>query len=206
MEDKEPDVALSRFDELSADSVYKSRAEPALADVKTLFLAAHLDLADSARTQGRCDEATAEIEKVQQIDPANRQARDIIRKCKVRPVGRACPRRRVPPPSPRHDRSAAADPREAPLAPRPVTLPHPIPQPGAPAAAVAKAAPARPAARTATIRPPAAAATGTGGPPSPATPPGRAPAAAKKQPRLSISLTSSAGARSLDAPAVWVGH
>ncbi|MBC8133937.1 MAG: FHA domain-containing protein, partial [Deltaproteobacteria bacterium] len=82
---KEPDVAMSRYDEIPSDSVYKGRAEPALEEVKSLFLSAHLDLADSARTQGRCEEAAAEVEKVQQVDPENRQAREILKKCKIRP-------------------------------------------------------------------------------------------------------------------------
>lgn len=164
VEDKEPDVALSRFEELPADSVYKGRAEPALADVKTLFLAAHLDLADSARTQGRCDEATAEVEKVQQIDPANRQARDIIRKCKARPAVAPAPAGRPGAVAVATTGSAAAESREAPMAPRPVTLPHPVAQPGiAPPATVAKVGPARPGARPATTRTPGAAGSGARG-------------------------------------------
>jgi len=85
---KEPDVALSRFDDIPADSLYKGRAEPALPDIKTQFLAAHLDLADAARQQGRCDDVLGEVQKVEQIDPDNRKARDIAKSCRTRPAAK----------------------------------------------------------------------------------------------------------------------
>jgi len=89
VEDKEPDVALSRYEQIPAESVYKARAEPALDAIKTLFVTAHLELAEAARAQGNCEEAGAEVEKIQQVDAENRQARDIMKKCKVRPAARA---------------------------------------------------------------------------------------------------------------------
>jgi hypothetical protein len=116
---KEPDVALSRFDDIPADSVYKERAEPALEEVKALFIVMHLDLADSARQQGRCDEARAEAEKIQQVDAENAKAREIVKKCRTKGplprVAAAAPATAVVPPA------AAAASQAARTAPRPAT-------------------------------------------------------------------------------------
>ena len=137
--EKEPDVALSRYDDIPADSVYKGRAEPELDGVKTLFRTAHLELADAARTQGRCDDAAAEAEKVQQIDPENRLARDIVKKCRQRPVARVVPAA-----------TPVTTPRSVPAVP--VAVPHPttaptaaLVRPPATTVASARAVPARPA-------------------------------------------------------------
>jgi len=83
---REPDVAMSRFDEIPADSVYKPRAEPRLAGVKTLFLTAHLELAEAAGSQGHCDDARGEIEKIQQVDPENKRAAELLKRCRPRPA------------------------------------------------------------------------------------------------------------------------
>ena len=83
---KEPDVALTRFEAIPAASMYKSRAEEALPDIKAQFVEAHLDLADAARLQGRCDEAREEVQKVEQEDPDNRQAHDILKTCRTKTV------------------------------------------------------------------------------------------------------------------------
>lgn len=83
---KEPDVALTRFEAIPAASMYKARAEAALPDIKAQFVDAHLDLADAARAQGRCDDAREEVEKVEQEDPDNRQAHDILKTCRTKPV------------------------------------------------------------------------------------------------------------------------
>lgn len=98
---KEPDVALTRFEGIPTESVYKGRAEPALADVKTQFLAMHLDLADAARTQGRCDDARGEVEKIEQIDPENRKAQQIAKSCRQKAAPRVAAAAPPPPPAPR---------------------------------------------------------------------------------------------------------
>lgn len=85
---KEPDVALTRFDSIPTASLYKSRAEPALAEIKTQFLAVHLELAEAARTQGRCDDVRGEVEKIDQVDPENRRARAIVKSCRPLPAAR----------------------------------------------------------------------------------------------------------------------
>ncbi|MES1164786.1 MAG: FHA domain-containing protein [Verrucomicrobiota bacterium] len=155
----EPDVALSRFDELPVESVYKARAEPSLGGMKTLFLAAHIDLADSARIQGRCDEARAEVEKVQQVDPTNKQALDILRKCRF---WGAAPRAALPPPAaaPHTPPAAAPTAVAAPVALRPAA---PVPPAGAVAPTARPAVVARPVApaRTPAPRPARAPAGGT---------------------------------------------
>jgi len=95
---KEPDVALTRFDEIPSESIYRGRAEPALADMKTQFLAMHLDLADAARTQGRCDDARGEVEKIAQVDPENRKAQQIAKNCRPRVAARVAVAVTPPPP------------------------------------------------------------------------------------------------------------
>ncbi|HEX4511057.1 MAG TPA: hypothetical protein VH328_13290, partial [Burkholderiaceae bacterium] len=97
---KEPDVALSRFDAIPAASMYKARAQEALPDIKAQFVEAHLDLADAARTQGRCDDAREEVEKVEQLDPENRQAHDILKICRTKAVAHVAVAAVTPRPAP----------------------------------------------------------------------------------------------------------
>jgi pSer/pThr/pTyr-binding forkhead associated (FHA) protein len=85
---KEPDVAISRFDAIPTASIYKSRAEAAMPEVKEQFLAAHLDLADAARGQNNCSEVRAEVEKITQVDPENAKAQEILKACRTRPTAR----------------------------------------------------------------------------------------------------------------------
>jgi len=119
---KEPDVALSRFDAIPAASMYKSRAEAALPDIKAQFVEAHLDLADAARTQGRCDDAREEIEKVEQLDPDNKQARDLLKACRTKTVA--------------HVAVAATPAPKAAPAPRPARAASPASRPAAARTAV----------------------------------------------------------------------
>ena len=137
---KEPDVALTRFDEIPAESVYKERATPALEDIKALFIAAHLELADAARTQGQCDEARAESEKILQVDPENRKAAEIVKKCRPRPAPRVAA---APAVEPRPVTHATATPPAIPhpvprVAATPPAVPRPVvpraPRPASPAA------------------------------------------------------------------------
>jgi pSer/pThr/pTyr-binding forkhead associated (FHA) protein len=138
--DKEPDVAMSRYDEIPPESVYKSRAEPALDKVKTLFLNAHLELADAARAQGHCDEAAAEVEKVQQIDPENRQAHDIVRKCKPKPpVHLPNPAATAPDEAPAPPVAARAPTVPATRTTAPAPSPRPVAQPSTSSGTVARA-------------------------------------------------------------------
>jgi len=111
---KEPDVALTRFEAIPAASMYKARAEQALPDIKTQFVEAHLDLADAARAQGRCDDAREEVEKVEQEDPENRQARDILKTCHTRAVAHVAV-------------AAAAVPKAAPVAKAHLAAARPAP-------------------------------------------------------------------------------
>jgi hypothetical protein len=98
---KEPDVALTRFEGIPAESIYRGRAEPAMADVKTQFLAMHLDLADAARAQGRCDDARGEVEKISQVDPENRKAQQIAKSCRAKVGPPRLAVAALPPPPPR---------------------------------------------------------------------------------------------------------
>jgi len=113
---KEPDLALSRFESIPPGSIYRTRAEAALPEVKTLFLAAHLELAEAARTQGHCDDARAEVDKIVQVDPENRRAHFIVKSCRAGAAGTpklaVAVAPSVPRPAPRAAR-AASSPRAA---------------------------------------------------------------------------------------------
>lgn len=111
----EPDAALSRFDAIPAASLYKSRAEAALPDVKAQFVDAHLDLADAARAEGHCDEARDEVEKIEQIDPENHKAREILKGCRPKPAARLAAAPAAARPASRASHTTAA--RGAPAAP-----------------------------------------------------------------------------------------
>jgi ABC transport system ATP-binding/permease protein len=168
---KELDAAQSRYDEIPIDSVFKKRAEPALGEMKTGFLATHLDLADSARVEGRCDEARAEADKVRQVDPENLKAGEIVKRCRVRPPVRIAAVSTGPSgpapgtaPNPAAPRPASAIPAVA----RPPAASPPVPRPAAPRPArQATAAPAAPRAvvATNTTRDPSSAAAADDGQP-----------------------------------------
>jgi len=114
---KEPDVALTRFEAIPAASMYKSRAEEALPDIKAQFVEAHLDLADAARAQGRCEDAREEVEKVEQEDPDNRQAHDILKACRTKGVAHVAVAAAVVPKVPPAPRAHVAATRPAPARP-----------------------------------------------------------------------------------------
>jgi pSer/pThr/pTyr-binding forkhead associated (FHA) protein len=113
---REPDLALSRFESIPEGSLYRARAEESLPEVKTQFLAAHMELAEAARDQGHCEDARAEVEKVIQVDPENRKAHSIAKGCKGGGASTARVAVAVAPsasrPAPRAAR-AAATPRSA---------------------------------------------------------------------------------------------
>ena len=113
---REPDLALSRFESIPEGSLYRARAEEALPEVKTQFLAAHLELAEAAREQGHCEDARAEVDKVIQVDPENRKAHAPAKGCRPGGAGTAKVAVAVAPsasrPAPRAAR-AATSPRPA---------------------------------------------------------------------------------------------
>jgi hypothetical protein len=78
--------------------VYHGRAEPALADMKSQFLAMHLELAEAARAQGRCEDVRGEVEKIEQVEPENRKAALIVKGCRPKAAARIAAA--APPPAP----------------------------------------------------------------------------------------------------------
>src|SRR6185369_708940 len=118
---EEPDDALARYEEIPADSIYKPRATSAVPDVKKLFVATHLALAEKARTDGRCDDSRGEVEKLLKVDPTHKRAREIARTCHPRPeprVAAAAPRAPASGAAPPAAAGRPSPPVRAPAAPR----------------------------------------------------------------------------------------
>jgi pSer/pThr/pTyr-binding forkhead associated (FHA) protein/tetratricopeptide (TPR) repeat protein len=132
---EELDTATARYEEIAGDSIYKERAATALAEMKRQFVVTHIALAEKARAEGRCDDSREETEKILDIDPANRKAKEIVRTCRPSHLAAAAAAPPAPPPA-RPPAAAAA-------------------RPSAPAGARAApaAAPARPAAPSGAGRP-----------------------------------------------------
>jgi len=74
--------AMSRFDQIPADSIYKRRAKPRFDEARTLLVAEHLASADKARGAGRCNEVKVEVAEITRLDPKNMVARELVRLCR----------------------------------------------------------------------------------------------------------------------------
>jgi len=76
--------AMSRYDQIPGDSIYKRRAKPRYDEARTLLVAEHMAAADKARTAGRCAEVKVEVGEVIRLEPRNMMARDLVRLCRPR--------------------------------------------------------------------------------------------------------------------------
>jgi hypothetical protein len=76
--------AMSRFEQIPADSVYRRRAKPRYDEARTLLVAEHMSAADKARTAGHCNEVKTEVGEVMRLDPRNTIAKEMVRLCRPR--------------------------------------------------------------------------------------------------------------------------
>jgi ABC transport system ATP-binding/permease protein len=77
--------ALTGYEKIPIDSVYKKRAQPRYEEARLLLVAEHLESAERARAAGRCADVRAEAQAVIRLDPRNMVVRDMARLCRARP-------------------------------------------------------------------------------------------------------------------------
>ncbi len=77
--------ALTGYEKIPIDSVYKKRAQPRYEEARTLLVAEHLATAEKARAAGRCAEVRGEAQAVLRLEPRNMLVRDMARLCRARP-------------------------------------------------------------------------------------------------------------------------
>jgi hypothetical protein len=78
-------AALSGYQQIPADSVYKRRAQPRYEEARTLLVAEHMTAAEKDRAEGRCAEVRQEAMEVIRLEPHNQLIRDLSRLCRARP-------------------------------------------------------------------------------------------------------------------------
>jgi pSer/pThr/pTyr-binding forkhead associated (FHA) protein len=77
--------ALSGYEKIPVDSVYKRRAQPRYEEARALLVTEHLETAEKAGAAGRCAEVRTEAQAVIRLDPRNMLVRDMARLCRARP-------------------------------------------------------------------------------------------------------------------------
>jgi ABC transport system ATP-binding/permease protein len=77
--------ALTGYEKIPLDSVYKKRAQPRYEEARLLLVAEHLETAEKARAAGRCADVRTEAQAVIRLDPRNMVVRDMARLCRARP-------------------------------------------------------------------------------------------------------------------------
>jgi pSer/pThr/pTyr-binding forkhead associated (FHA) protein len=78
-------AAVSGYQQIPADSVYKRRAQPRYEEARTLLVAEHMTAAEKDRAEGRCAEVRQEAFEVIRLEPHNQLIRDLSRLCRARP-------------------------------------------------------------------------------------------------------------------------
>ena len=106
-------AAVSGYQQIPSDSVYKRRAQPRYEEARTLLVAEHMTAAEKDRADGRCAEVRQEALEVIRLEPHNQLIRDLSRLCRARPEPVAASSRSA------RTRAAAASPAvERPESPR----------------------------------------------------------------------------------------
>jgi len=75
------DSAVASYGEVAEDSVYRQKGSERYAQVKKMYLRAHLDSAKRAKTAGKCEEARQHVEAALTVDEGNVEAQDILKSC-----------------------------------------------------------------------------------------------------------------------------
>jgi pSer/pThr/pTyr-binding forkhead associated (FHA) protein len=112
--------AMSRYEQIAADSIYKKRAKPRYDEARTLLVAEHMTAADKARAAGHCNEVRTEVGEITRLDPKNTVARELVRLCHPRAESSAPVAAR-----PRAEASAPVAARPAKPRPSPTTFTAP---------------------------------------------------------------------------------
>lgn len=77
--------AVSRYEQIPPDSIYKRRAKSRYDESRALLVADLLATAEKARTAGRCAEVRAAAAEIGQLDPRNTLIKEMVRLCRARP-------------------------------------------------------------------------------------------------------------------------
>ena len=70
-------AAVSGYQQIPADSVYKRRAQPRYEEARTLLVAEHMTAAEKDRAEGRCADVRQEAFEVIRLEPHNQLIRDL---------------------------------------------------------------------------------------------------------------------------------
>jgi pSer/pThr/pTyr-binding forkhead associated (FHA) protein len=109
--------ALARYGEIPSGSVYQARGKARADEARALLVAERLADAEKARAAGRCADVRDAADEVQQLDPKNALAAQLVRMCKAKPepVARVARTRTVAAVAPARERATekAAAPVEA---------------------------------------------------------------------------------------------
>jgi pSer/pThr/pTyr-binding forkhead associated (FHA) protein len=85
--------ALARYGEIPATSVYRARGKARADESRALLVAERLADAEKARAAGRCADVRDAADDIQQLDPKNTLAAQLVRMCKNKPEPAARPTR-----------------------------------------------------------------------------------------------------------------
>jgi pSer/pThr/pTyr-binding forkhead associated (FHA) protein len=85
--------ALARYGEIPASSAYQARGKARADEARALLIAQRLAEAEKARAAGRCGDVKDAADEVQQLDPKNTLAAQLVHMCKAKPEPAARPAR-----------------------------------------------------------------------------------------------------------------
>ena len=133
--DNDYDRAVTSYQDLSDDSVYRDKAQETYAVVRRAYIKDHLAQAEKLRSGSKCDEARKHVEAVLFIDEGNTDAQDIAKKC-----GQPTPTPKIAKATPSTPRAAKERPETPEARPEArVEAPKPPPEAPKPAAEAPKA-------------------------------------------------------------------
>ena len=75
------DSAVASYGEVAEDSIYRQKGSERYAQVKKMYLRAHLEAAKKAKVANKCEEARQHVEAALTVDEGNIEAQDILKSC-----------------------------------------------------------------------------------------------------------------------------
>lgn len=76
----EPDTAIAAYRDMPEASYYRQQAKPEYDRLRPAYIADHLEKAEQALSNGRCDDAKPQIQLVLDVDPQNAKAMELGKK------------------------------------------------------------------------------------------------------------------------------
>lgn len=76
----EPDTAVAAYRDMPEASYYRQQAKPEYDKLRPAYIADHLEKAEQALSNGRCDDAKPQIQLVLDVDPQNARAMELGKK------------------------------------------------------------------------------------------------------------------------------